>query len=140
MKTINHKPSTFLSIANCQCPRCRQGNIFTHSTFNLAQFTKMNERCPSCNFKFEIEPGFFVGAMYIGYAMSIAVFTTVCVAIVILSNFFGFATSVMMYVSSIIIATIVMIPINFRYSRVLMIYWFGGEQAKYNPELASQNK
>lgn len=30
----------------------------------------MHEDCPSCGQKYEIEPGFYWGAMYIGYALS----------------------------------------------------------------------
>jgi Protein of unknown function (DUF983) len=31
----------------------------------------MNERCPSCNLKFEREEGYFLGAMYVSYALSL---------------------------------------------------------------------
>ena len=31
----------------------------------------MYERCPSCGLKFEREPGYFLGAMYIGYGLGI---------------------------------------------------------------------
>ncbi|MBU6274968.1 MAG: DUF983 domain-containing protein, partial [Bacteroidetes bacterium] len=33
----------------------------------------MHDDCPHCGFHFEIEPGFFWGAMYISYAFSVAV-------------------------------------------------------------------
>ena len=33
----------------------------------------MHQDCPHCGFHFEIEPGFFWGAMYISYAFSVAV-------------------------------------------------------------------
>lgn len=140
-RNITKKPNLLLSIAQCKCSRCRRGDMFPYSAFNIAKFTQTNERCPVCKFKFEIEPGFFVGAMYIGYAISVALFTTVAVGINILSNIFGFETSVRIYVISIIVATILMIPFNFRYSRVLMLYWFGGESAKYDEKavLEAQN-
>jgi hypothetical protein len=31
----------------------------------------MNERCPNCNLKFEREEGYFLGAMYLSYALSL---------------------------------------------------------------------
>ena len=31
----------------------------------------MHVHCPSCNLKYEPEPGFFYGAMYVSYALSI---------------------------------------------------------------------
>lgn len=32
----------------------------------------MNERCSICGLKFEREPGYFLGAMYISYALALA--------------------------------------------------------------------
>lgn len=32
----------------------------------------MNERCLTCGLKFEREPGYFLGAMYIGYGLALA--------------------------------------------------------------------
>jgi hypothetical protein len=31
----------------------------------------MRERCPSCGLKFEREPGYFLGAMYISYGLGL---------------------------------------------------------------------
>ncbi len=31
----------------------------------------MYERCPTCDLKFEREDGYFLGAMYIGYALGV---------------------------------------------------------------------
>jgi len=33
----------------------------------------MHERCPVCDLKFEREPGYFLGAMYISYAIALFV-------------------------------------------------------------------
>ena len=33
--------------------------------------TRMNERCPVCDLRFEREEGYFLGAMYISYAMAV---------------------------------------------------------------------
>jgi len=34
-------------------------------------FPKMHERCPTCDLKFEREEGYFLGAMYISYALAL---------------------------------------------------------------------
>jgi uncharacterized protein (DUF983 family) len=34
-------------------------------------FPKMHERCPACSLKFEREQGYFLGAMYISYALAL---------------------------------------------------------------------
>ncbi len=36
-------------------------------------FPKMHERCPVCDLKFEREEGYFLGAMYIDYALALIV-------------------------------------------------------------------
>jgi len=36
----------------------------------------MHERCPACGLRFEREPGYFLGAMYIGYGLALATIVT----------------------------------------------------------------
>ncbi len=46
-----------------RCPRCGAGRIYR-------SWFRMRERCPGCGFKFEREPGFFVGAYLINFAIT----------------------------------------------------------------------
>ena len=52
------------------CPRCRTGKIFRRSVWLVPP---MFERCPYCDLKYDREPGYFLGAMYIGYGLGVAV-------------------------------------------------------------------
>jgi uncharacterized protein (DUF983 family) len=63
------KLSTIGDILRQRCPRCRMGSIFHYSIFR--GFPKMHERCPVCDLKFEREPGYFLGAMYVSYALGL---------------------------------------------------------------------
>jgi hypothetical protein len=36
----------------------------------------MHECCPACSLKFEREPGYFLGAMYIGYGLALGSIVT----------------------------------------------------------------
>jgi len=58
--------------------RCNQGKMFTHSAFNLRKFDDMYEHCPVCRFLYEVEPGFYMGAMYICYGYSVGLVVLVC--------------------------------------------------------------
>lgn len=49
-----------------KCPRCGAGPLF------LKPF-RMYEECPTCALKFEREQGYFIGAMYINYAATVAI-------------------------------------------------------------------
>lgn len=97
--------------------------MFVHPASQLLRATKMHENCPHCGFHFEIEPGFFWGAMYISYAFSVAV-----------SVVFGLLTfwilndpAVWVYCLCIFTPLLLLAPWSMRYSRVLMLYWFGGD-------------
>ena len=63
------KPSALVGILRQCCPRCRAGKIFRGSIF--LRFPKMYERCEVCDLKFEREPGYFLGAMYVSYGLAL---------------------------------------------------------------------
>jgi uncharacterized protein (DUF983 family) len=62
-------PTRVRAIVRGLCPRCRRGQIFSRSLF--AGLPKMNERCAACGLKFEREQGYFLGALYMSYAMAV---------------------------------------------------------------------
>jgi len=68
-------PSTLSSIFHQRCPRCRQAGIFRGSIFR--GFPKMQDRCPICDLKFAREAGYFIGAMYISYGISLLTITLI---------------------------------------------------------------
>ena len=72
------KLSTARDMLLQRCPRCRIGGIFRYSIFR--GFPKMNERCPVCDLRFDREPGYFLGAMYVSYGIGV-VFVAVVAAI-----------------------------------------------------------
>jgi uncharacterized protein (DUF983 family) len=69
------KLATAADILHQRCPRCRIGGIFLYSIFR--GFPKMHERCPVCDLKFEREPGYFLGAMYVSYALGIVIVASI---------------------------------------------------------------
>lgn len=54
------------SIFNMTCPRCREGQLF-ETPMKLSRPLAMHKKCSVCGLKFEPEPGFFYGAMFISY-------------------------------------------------------------------------
>lgn len=112
--------SKFQAIIQQKCPRCRQGEVFKHSTINLLEYQKMHQNCPVCGLRYEIEPGFFWGGMYVSYALNVAQSVTLGVATYILFN----DPSSWVYLSIIIGAIFLFMPVNFRYARVLMLHLF----------------
>ena len=72
------KGSKIYSIFNNKCPRCNEGDFFKYSfTFNPKKITTLHENCSKCNLKYMMEPSFFFGAMYISYAIAVALFVSI---------------------------------------------------------------
>src|SRR6187549_2188658 len=80
----------------------------------------MNERCPNCGVKFEREPGFFLGSIYINYGL-----TSLIVAIaypVLLFN--GFVAETPLLIGSLVFVVVFSLLI-FPWARSL---WLGFDQ------------
>ncbi len=70
MKTAeNKKQNLTLSILREKCPNCDKGDVFKNTP--IFQLPVMHERCPDCNYYFDREPGYFLGAMYISYGLAV---------------------------------------------------------------------
>jgi uncharacterized protein (DUF983 family) len=124
--------SKLAAITEGKCPQCREGNIFEFPATNIMKFSRMHKNCPKCGLKFEREPGFFIGAMYVNYAFSIAIIISVGLTLNIFGiyNFYSFILTVLG-------AIILLLPILFRYSRILYLHMFGG--VDYQPSDINQS-
>lgn len=114
-----NKFKTFSSLVCCKCPRCRRGNLFeVQNPYNLLRFFMMPDNCGDCGHKFEMEPGFWYGAMYFSYLLGV-VFLLPVVIVLFWINI-DFLTGIVV-VSCVLV---LLIPVLFRYSRTLWIYIF----------------
>ncbi|MEM1319635.1 MAG: DUF983 domain-containing protein [Bacteroidota bacterium] len=59
----------FKSIMTYHCPRCRSSKLFKEP-FEFSDPLAMHEQCAVCGQRFEPEPGFYYGAMFISYGLS----------------------------------------------------------------------
>ena len=112
MPELQMRRSGVIAVFKQLCPRCREGRVFRG---RLA----MNETCPVCGLRFEREPGYFTGAMYFSYALSIPV-----LGVLILIGYLLFPN--LRIEITILLATVAylpFVPMVFRYSRVLWIYF-----------------
>ena len=122
------KISQTYAVINAKCPKCRRGDMFANSTYSLSS-QKMNETCPHCGFKFEIEPGYFYVAMFVSYAFNVAQMVTLAVALYVLTG----SRNPWVYVSVLLGSAVVLSPFNFRYSRVVLLNWLT-PGVHYDPE------
>lgn len=115
-----------------KCPRCRQGNMFKNPAYSL-KFYEMDENCQCCGVSFQVEPGFYFGAMYFSYAFVVAIVTVESVILYFLFN----DPEMEVYAITSIGSVLLLLPLLFRYSRVLFLHLFGG--ISYNPSVKTKN-
>ncbi len=65
------KGNKLYSIFRLKCPRCHEGELFENNRLLTYQKTDaMPESCPKCGQKYELEEGFWYGAMFVSYSLS----------------------------------------------------------------------
>ena len=108
----DRRPARAAAIFGQKCPTCLRGTVFTGA------FT-MNETCPECAVRFEREPGYFLGAMYVSYMLSIPIVIalTAMLSFTLLSAWelhWAAIAAWMLY--------LFLVPAVFRYSRIMWMH------------------
>lgn len=68
------KGSKLNSILTGSCPRCQNESMYVHANpYKLNSILKMHDTCSHCGLRYQMEPSFFYGAMYVSYALNVAV-------------------------------------------------------------------
>jgi uncharacterized protein (DUF983 family) len=114
-----HETRLYSVLAN-KCPRCHQGNFFeTNNPYDLKKFANMNSNCSVCKEDFKRETGFYFGAAYVSYGLTvgfgIGLYLLLCVL---------FDVGTVGYLITFSILLIVLLPVFFRYSRLIWIHLF----------------
>ena len=119
------------SVLKGKCPRCHEGDFFKYPfTFNPSKITQLHKNCPHCGLKYMIEPSFFYGAMYVNYALTVAIgVTTFVISKVIIGS-----TLVQAFLA-VLIVLLLLAPVNLRLSRILWINLF----VKFDPKKNSSS-
>jgi uncharacterized protein (DUF983 family) len=120
------KGTKLYSVIFQKCPQCQEGDMFRHSVFSTG-FATMHKNCPACGFDFIQEPSFYFGAMYFSYAIQVAVFVAVYLGLR-----FTVQPEMWTYVIWMIVGAVVILPINFRWSRVAWINLFASYRKDAN--------
>jgi hypothetical protein len=123
------KGTKVYSILANKCPKCQNGDFFiSHNPYSLKQFDKMHSSCPVCKQDFEKEPGFYYGAMYVNYALTVATGVGWFIIIYLLYGF-----DPVIYTISFTILLILLLPWLYRTGRLSWINFF----VKYEENLKS---
>jgi uncharacterized protein (DUF983 family) len=114
------KGSKLNSILTGSCPKCQNESMYVDKNpLHLGNVLKMNENCSHCGLKYQIEPSFFYGAMYVSYGLNVAV----GIAAFIISHVFIGLNLVNSFIA--IIGTLVLtFPLVLRWARNIYINMF----------------
>jgi uncharacterized protein (DUF983 family) len=119
MKNIQNNPKLLINIINEKCPKCAQGFVFKRK-LSFMQLPVMNVKCEQCNYTFDREPGYFLGAMYVSYGLSVLQ----GIAAFLLISFL--IPSLALYIKSLLVITVILLcgRKNYKISRVIYIHIF----------------
>ena len=106
--------------------------MFKYGPLAYTHFTEMHDHCPTCGQSFNPEPGFYQIAMYASYAFTIAILIASFIAVYLIGHNPGIGA----FVSITTGITVLLAQLNHRYSRVTMLYLFGG--IKYDATAAPE--
>ena len=112
-----------------KCPRCGKGDLFCHANaYNPRETANMHGTCPSCGEDFEREPGFYFGAAYVSYALTVALWIALLVALKSFDAWgwmeFGMFTHPGTFLGLGIGLLVVLLPLIYRLSRSIWIAMF----------------
>ncbi|KQW98566.1 DUF983 domain-containing protein [Flavobacterium sp. Root420] len=120
------KGSKLNSILTGSCPKCQNESMYSDKNpLHLTKVLKMNENCSHCGLKYQIEPSFFYGAMYVSYGLNVALGIAAFIV-----SFVFFGASIEESFLTIVITLIVLFPFVLRLSRNLYINMF----VSYDPK------
>lgn len=123
------KESKIYSILFNKCPKCHEGDFFKdNNPLHLKNVMKMNTYCPHCGFKYEVEPSFFYGAMYISYAL------TVGLSIITFIILYLLGLHLLYIFICIFIALVLFTPLTLRLARLIYINIFVSYDPSYRNE------
>ncbi|KAF2337799.1 DUF983 domain-containing protein [Flavobacterium nitrogenifigens] len=122
------KGSRLNSILTGSCPKCQNGNMYVDKNLlHLGSVLKMHEKCSHCGLRYQIEPSFFFGAMYVSYGLNVGVGIAVfAISYLIFDS--GIKTSFI----AITAVLVILFPILLRLSRNIYINMF----VCYDPKAA----
>lgn len=93
--------------------------MFSNSMYGF-HVQHMNDCCSHCHYRFEREPGYFYASMFISYGMNVVEMLMVCL---LTYGVTADLSSFWLYVGVLMSGIVILGPFNFRYSKVILLYW-----------------
>ncbi len=124
-------PAFITSLLKMKCPVCRKGNVFIHKNpYDYKHVGDIYDACTDCGQNFRPEPGFYFGAAIVSNPL------TVAFNLFVAWMFYAFVGDLFNHVTELLttltLASLLFLPISFRYSRIIWLFIV----FKYKPKSA----
>ena len=123
MRRLIKKGTKLYSVFNNLCPKCQSSKFWPENNPFKNIFVKNGGdigNCSNCQLKFEVELGFWYGAMYVSYAISVFI----SILSWVLINTFTKDISILNEILIISCSLIFMSPVVYYFSRLIWINIF----------------
>ncbi len=126
---MNETMSPLKATLTFQCPACRKDSMYENpSLYTWNKIGKTKKHCTHCKTDLQPEPGFYFGAAYVSWGLTVATWVAVLVALKTFALLgwieFAFLTHPITFLVTGIITSLVIFPYMFRLSRSIWSYWF----------------
>ena len=116
-------------VVRMKCPHCGRGHLFENeSSLTFSKLGQVKSECLECGTNFNPEPGFYFGAAYVSWALTVAMWVAILVALKTFNALgileFGFLTHPKTFLLTGIGFTIVLFPYLFKLSRSIWAFMF----------------
>ncbi len=111
--------SYITNVITGRCPNCKKTKVFkTNGNPFLFKMPVMNEKCGECGYHFHRETGFYFGAMYMSYALTVAEMVAVFVIGLILN------LSFLQTFIGVVLVILILSMFNYKLSRLMWLNLF----------------
>ncbi|MBL7941582.1 MAG: DUF983 domain-containing protein [Flavobacteriales bacterium] len=126
---MSQSTGAFRSAITFKCPHCHQTSMYTNpSLYTLEKLGETKLSCEVCHTNLKPEPGFYFGAAYVAWGLTIIMWFSIFVMMKLMAVAgwfeFGFITHPALFISVGAIATLVLFPYMFRLSRSIWAHFF----------------
>ena len=123
------KISYLSSMLRLRCPGCRKESMFINpKTYTLDRLGEVQKVCPQCGTNLVPEAGFYFGAAYASYAITVALWIAILVALKTFDAIglieYGFLSHPLTLLTIGILLTLLLFPYIFRLSRSMWAHFF----------------
>lgn len=109
--------STLVNALQLKCPRCGKSYLFKNpNPYHIKTMFDMHRFCDNCNLDLENEPGYYFGAMYVSYAITVGM---IIVNELWMFPLWGWDITPQILINALLI--LILFPLIMRYSRALYL-------------------